>query len=47
MRAEVVNLDRHLASALLGVVLLGDPFTAFTALGGALIVAGLTLTART
>ena len=46
-RAAIFLNVQPIAGALLGVALLGDPFTAFTALGGALIVAGLTLTART
>jgi len=45
-RAAVFLNVQPIAGAILGVVLLGDPVTAFTVLGGALIVGGLTLTAR-
>jgi len=45
-RAAVFLNVQPIAGAVLGVVLLGDPVSAFTALGGALIVGGLTLTAR-
>jgi drug/metabolite transporter (DMT)-like permease len=45
-RAAIFLTVQPIAGALLGVVLLGDAFTAFTAAGGAMIVAGLLLTAR-
>ena len=44
-RAAIFLSVQPVAGALLGVILLKEPFTIFTALGGALIVAGLTLTA--
>jgi drug/metabolite transporter (DMT)-like permease len=46
-RAAVFLNAQPVTGALLGVVVLGEPVTVFTALGGALIVAGLSLTART
>ena len=46
-RAAVFLNVQPIAGALLGVVLLGDPVSAFTLVGGALIVGGLSLTART
>jgi drug/metabolite transporter (DMT)-like permease len=45
-RAAVFLNIQPVAGAVLGVLVLGDAFTAFTAAGGALIVAGLSLTAR-
>jgi drug/metabolite transporter (DMT)-like permease len=45
-RAAIFLTVQPIAGALLGVVLLGDAFTVFTAAGGVLIVTGLTLTAR-
>lgn len=45
-RAAIFLTVQPIAGALLGVVLLGDAFTAFTAAGGAMIVAGLLLTTR-
>jgi drug/metabolite transporter (DMT)-like permease len=45
-RAAIFLTVQPIAGALLGVALLGDAFTVFTAAGGALIVAGLLLTAR-
>lgn len=44
-RAAIFLTVQPIAGALLGVGLLGDPFTGFTAAGGVLIVAGLVLTA--
>lgn len=44
-RAAIFLTVQPVAGALLGVVALGDPFTVFTAVGGALIVAGLTVIA--
>jgi drug/metabolite transporter (DMT)-like permease len=45
-RAAIFLTVQPIMGALLGVVLLGEAFTAFTATGGALIVAGLLLTVR-
>ena len=45
-RAAIFLTVQPIMGAVLGVVLLGDPFSAFTAVGGALIVGGLVLTAR-
>jgi drug/metabolite transporter (DMT)-like permease len=45
-RAAVFLTVQPITGAVLGVVLLGDAFTVFTAAGGALIVTGLVLTAR-
>jgi drug/metabolite transporter (DMT)-like permease len=45
-RVAVFLTIQPVVGALLGVVLLGEPLTPFTAAGGALIVAGLVLTAR-
>ena len=43
----VIFLDfQPLVGALLGVVCLGEPLTAFTVAGGALIVSGLSLTVK-
>jgi drug/metabolite transporter (DMT)-like permease len=44
-RAAIFLTVQPVAGALLGVVVLGDPFTRFTAAGGALIVLGLLVTA--
>ncbi len=43
-RAAIFLTVQPIMGALLGVVLLGEAFTVFTATGGALIVAGLLLT---
>src|SRR5439155_26731026 len=40
-RAAIFLTVQPVAGALLGVLVLGDPFTMFTALGGALIVIGV------
>ena len=45
-RAAIFLNVQPVAGSLLGVLVLGDAFTVFTAAGGALIVAGLSLTAR-
>jgi drug/metabolite transporter (DMT)-like permease len=45
-RAAISLSVQPVLGALLGVALLGEPFTAFTAVGGALIVAGLIVTVR-
>ena len=45
-RAAIFLTVQPITGALLGVLLLGDAFTVFTAAGSFLIVAGLTLTAR-
>jgi drug/metabolite transporter (DMT)-like permease len=45
-RAAVFLNVQPIAGALLGVLVLGDAMTAFTLTGGALIVAGLSLTAK-
>jgi drug/metabolite transporter (DMT)-like permease len=45
-RAAIFLSVQPIMGALLGVLLLGEPFTAFTATGGVLIVAGLLLTVR-
>lgn len=45
-RAAIFLSVQPIMGALLGVLLLGEPFTAFTASGGLLIVAGLLLTVR-
>jgi drug/metabolite transporter (DMT)-like permease len=45
-RAAIFLNVQPVAGSLLGVLILGDAFTAFTAAGGALIVAGLSLTTR-
>jgi drug/metabolite transporter (DMT)-like permease len=45
-RAAIFLTVQPVAGALLGVMILGDPFTVFTAAGGALIVAGLLVTVR-
>jgi drug/metabolite transporter (DMT)-like permease len=45
-RAAIFLNVQPVAGTLLGVVLLDDPFTLFTALGGVLVVAGLSLTVR-
>jgi drug/metabolite transporter (DMT)-like permease len=45
-RAAIFLTVQPVTGAVLGIVLLGDAFSIFTALGGALIVGGLMLTAR-
>ena len=45
-RAAIFITLQPIAGTLLGVGLLADPFTVFTALGGTLIVAGLLVSAR-
>ena len=45
-RVAIFLTVQPIAGALLGIVVLGDAFSAFTVLGGALIVGGLMLTAR-
>ena len=45
-RAAIFLNVQPVAGSLLGVLVLGDAFTVFTAAGGTLIVAGLSLTAR-
>jgi len=45
-RVAIFLTVQPITGALLGIVLLGDAFSAFTVLGGALIVLGLMLTAR-
>ena len=45
-RAAISLTVQPITGTLLGVLLLGDAFTVFTAAGGVLIVAGLALTAR-
>jgi drug/metabolite transporter (DMT)-like permease len=45
-RAAIFLTVQPITGALLGILLLGDAFSVFTAFGGALIVAGLVLTAR-
>jgi len=45
-RAAIFLTVQPITGAMLGVALLGDAFTPFTAAGGALIVAGLALTAK-
>jgi drug/metabolite transporter (DMT)-like permease len=46
-RAAPFLTIQPVVGALLGVAILGDPFTIFTAAGGVLIVAGLLVTVRT
>ena len=46
-RAAIFLNIQPLVGALLGVYYLGEPLTAFTVAGGALIVSGLTLTVKT
>jgi len=45
-RAAIFLNVQPLAGAVLGIVWLGEPLTAFTVVGGALILAGLTLTVK-